>query len=102
LCIAAITLAEMMWLYSLELKNGVRNLWKYRSKKLLPQIALHRYWNSNFTLSPAVFSKKSTGVHGIIHVFQSYFVACCLVKKSTVAEFMAPSMHSSKFFRKQA
>jgi hypothetical protein len=23
-------------------------LWKHRSKKLLPQIALHPYWNSNF------------------------------------------------------
>jgi hypothetical protein len=26
-----------------------RKIWKYRSKKSLPQIALHRYWNSNFT-----------------------------------------------------
>jgi hypothetical protein len=25
-----------------------RELCKYRSKKSLPQIALHRYWNSNF------------------------------------------------------
>jgi Na+/serine symporter len=35
-----------------------REHWKYRSKKKpLPQIALHRYWNSNFSL--ILFSRYS-------------------------------------------
>jgi hypothetical protein len=27
-----------------------RELWKSGSKKSLPQIALHRYWKTNFTV----------------------------------------------------
>jgi hypothetical protein len=36
------------------MKKWRQNFWKYRSKKSLPQIALHRYWNSNLRVLQTV------------------------------------------------